>query len=192
MTYLFCMLRQEMEILLNRLMPLHFNFRRIVIKQILFLLSFSAWQSRRVVLTKEFICFAFVNHDEEIDRIPLAGIDYVKSNDDLGATMEAEMESSHEHFCLQVATDPEGHNSGRSYYMRTNQKDTYDDFFPALKKYAKIAKKRAQASTVFQRAQHKVRKVYTHFICQSIFALIIIGVSAAPWLQVSLDLVFSS
>ena len=123
--------------------------------------------------------FAFLQHDEEIDQIPLSEIEYVKSNHELGATNDVELDLSHEHFTLQVATDPEGHNSGRSYYMRTTKKEIYDDFLPLLTKYTKTARKRAQASTVLQKAQRRVRKIYGHIICQSAFALIIIGVSSA-------------
>ena len=121
--------------------------------------------------------FAFVKHDEEIDRIPLYEVEYVKSNDEIGA-MDIELETTHEHFCLQVATDPQGHNSGRSYYMRTTAKETYDEFFPVLIKFSKAARKRAQASTTIQKIQRRIRKIYGHVICQSIFALIIVGVSS--------------
>ena len=137
----------------------------------------SVWQRRRVVITKECIAFAFVGKDEEVDRIPLDGVDYVKSGDDVGAKMDMELDASMQQYILQVATNPEGHNSGRSYYMRTGSKDVYDEIFPLLTKFSKTARERAQASTHFRRAQLRVRNVYQHIICQSIFALIIIGVS---------------
>ena len=135
----------------------------------------SVWQSRRVVITKECISFAFVDQTEEIDRIPLEGVDYIKSSDEMGK-MEGEKDSSNHHFVFQVATNEEGHNSGRSYYLRTDSKAVYDEIFPLLKNFAKSAKERAQATTHFQRAQLRVRTVYGHIICQSIFAMIIIGV----------------
>ena len=128
------------------------------------------------MLTKECISVAFVNHNEEIDRIPLAGIEYLKKSEEVNA-MDIELELSHEHFCLQITTDPESHNSGRSYYMRTSSKEEYDSFFLSLTKFTKTARKKAQASTVFQKAQLRVRKTYGRFECQCIFALIIIGVS---------------
>ena len=149
----------------------------------LFMKNISAWQNRRVVITKDCLSFAFVNHHEEVDRIPLSGIEYIKANEEIGA-MDIEVESSHEHFCLQIATDPDGLNSGRSYYLRTSSKKTYDELFPILVKYTKAARKHAQASTWFQRVQVRVRKIYGRFICQSIFAMIIIGVSAATCLRI--------
>ena len=120
--------------------------------------------------------FAFVKHDEEIDRIPLYEVEYVKSNDEIGA-MDIELETTHEHFCLQVATDPQGHNSGRSYYLRTWSKEVHEEIFPLLNQLVKNARKRSGGSSAFQRAQRKIRKLYGHFICQSIFAFIIVGVS---------------
>ena len=131
-----------------------------------------------MVLTKDSISFAFVEHNEEIDQIPLSGIDYVKLNEELLGAVDADLDSSHDYFCLQVATDPQGHNSGRSYYMRTSSKAVYDDFSLVLGRLAKAARKRAQASTIIQKAQLRVRKVYGRFICQSIFALIILGVNS--------------
>ena len=131
-----------------------------------------------MVITKECIAFAFVGKDEEVDRIPLDGVDYVKSGDDVGAKMDMELDASMQQYILQVATNPEGHNSGRSYYMRTSSKAVYDDFSLVLGRLTKAARKRAQASTIIQKAQLRVRKVYGRFICQSIFALIILGVNS--------------
>ena len=136
----------------------------------------SVWQSRRVVITKECIAFAFVGKDEEIDRIPLEGVDYIKSGDDLVANVDIDMEGEH-HYILQIATNPDGHNSGRSYYLRTSSKDTYNEIFPLLTKFARVARERAQASTHFRRAQLRVRNIYQHIVCQSIVASIITGVS---------------
>ena len=132
-----------------------------------------------MVITKECISFAFVKQNEEIDRVPLADVDYIKASDEFGANTDAEMELSTHHFVLQIATNPNGHNSGRSYYLRTSTKETYDEILPLLQFSVKTASKQAQASTNFQRAQRKVRKIYGHVAIQSLFALIIIGVSVA-------------
>ena len=132
---------------------------------------------RRVIITKDCISFAFVKKLEEIDRIPLEGVDYVKSSDELGSKLEIIEDSSSLQYVLQVATNPDGHNSGRSYYLRTNSKETFEEIFPLLSNYARVARERAQASTYFRRAQLRVRSIYQHIICQSIFALIIFGVS---------------
>ena len=66
---------------------------------------------RRVVITKDCISFAFLNKSDEIDRIPLEGVDYVKASDDMGK-VEPERDMSNQQYVMQVATNPEGHNSG--------------------------------------------------------------------------------
>ena len=138
---------------------------------------FSAWQSRRVVISQECISFAFINEDEEIDRIPFEGIDYVKAHDEFSSRMDSSRDLSKQFYVVQVATNPAGHNSGRTYYLRTSSNETYNELVPFLTKHAKAARKRALASTLFQRAQLRVRNVYRHIACQSIRAVIIIGVS---------------
>ena len=148
----------------------------------------SSWQHRRVLITKECISFAFVRKDEEIDRIPLDGVDFVKAHFE-AAIMDGPNHSDrdlHSHssqpqdfFCLQVATNAEGYNSGRTYTFRTRSKELYDEILPLLNKLAKNARRRARAQTFFRKCQWKVRKVYSHSICQSIIALIILGVSIA-------------
>ena len=129
------------------------------------------------MLAKECISFAFVNQNEEIDRVPLTDIDYIKASDELGAKSDSDADSLQKNFVLQVATNPEGHNSGRSYYLRTWSKEVHDDIFPLLDQLVKYARKRSDGSSQFERAQHKVRQIYGHYICQCIFALIIVGVS---------------
>ena len=67
--------------------------------------------------------------------------------------------------------------SGRNYNLRTSSKAIYDELLPLLKKYAHDAKSRVEASTSFQKAQKKVRKIYHSHPSQAIFAVIIIAVS---------------
>ena len=94
-------LSQVMEVLLNRC------------RKRLFLVSlstwgngpkltatFSVWQERRVVITKELLSFAFANMDDEVDRVPLAGVDYVRPHDESGSIEQEN--SSHEYYCVQV------------------------------------------------------------------------------------------
>ena len=130
-----------------------------------------------MVISKECISFAFVNQNEEIDRVPLVDVDYIKASDEYGAKTDADVDSLQKNFILQIASNPEGHNSGRSYYLRTWSKEVHEEIFPLLNQLVKNARKRSGGSSAFQRAQRKIRKLYGHFICQSIFAFIIVGVS---------------
>ena len=137
----------------------------------------SIWQTRRVLITKEYISFAFVRMDEEIDRIPLEDVDFVKAHFE-AAVMESQDDSqSQDFFCFQVATRAEGYNSGRTYTLRTRSKELYDEILPLLIKMSKKARRRAEARTFFRKCQWKVRKIYTHYGAQSFIALIIMGVS---------------
>ena len=163
------------------------DFTRILINREFF----SVWQRRRVVITREVISFAFANNIEEIDRIPLDGVDYIKEGDDLGSRMNAEEDLSKQHYILQVATNPEGHNSGRTYYLRTCSKAIYSEIFPLLTNFSKTARERALASTHFRRAQLRVRVLYGHIVCQSMFALIIIGVSSKDFFCKSWKILYS-
>ena len=52
--------------------------------------------------------------DEEIDRIPLIGVDFVKAHfETVGMQGDGadEGSKSQDYFCLQIATNPEGYNS---------------------------------------------------------------------------------
>ena len=137
---------------------------------------YSVWQPRRVVITKECLLFAFVGNDEEIDRVPLNSVDFVKNFDD---TISADTQSQN-NFCLQVATNPQGYNSGRSYMLRSGSSSTRDDILSLLSQLSKHAKKRAKARTGFQMLQVKVKKYYEKDFCQSFIALIIMTASAPP------------
>ena len=134
----------------------------------------SVWQPRRVVITKECVSFAFVGNDDEIDRVPLTGVDFVKNHDE-NISMEAKGQNG---FCLQIATSPTGYNSGRSYMLRTDSAVTQEDTILLLSKLSKDAKKRAAASTLFRKLQRKVKKFYERDFCQGFVALIIMMVSA--------------
>ena len=133
------------------------------------------------MITKECISFAFIRKEEEIDRIPLDGVDFVKAHFEAAVTdandLRAHDRQSQDFFCFQVGTSAEGYNSGRTYTLRTDSKRLYDEILPLLTKLSKKARRRAEAHTLFQKCQRKVRKIYSHNFCQSFIALIIMGVS---------------
>ena len=146
----------------------------------------SIWQRRRILITKECISFAFVQKDEEIDRIPLVGVDFVKAHVEAVIAEDHKYHEAHghdsqsqEYFCFQVGTNAEGYNSGRTYTVRTHSKRLYEETLPLLIKFSKNARRRAQARSFFRKCQLEVRRIYSHRICQSTIALIIIGVSNA-------------
>ena len=128
-----------------------------------------------MVITKECLSFAFVGNDEEIDRVPLDGVDFVKNQDE-NISVEANATQSQNYFCFQVATNPMGHNSGRSYMLRSKSRSARDEILLLLSKLSKEARQRAEARTGFQKLQLKVKKYYERDFCQSVIALVIMAV----------------
>ena len=142
------------------------------------------WQVRRIIITKEIISFSFVGEGTEIDYIPLEEVDFVKEmKDDVDVNIrkvdhgEQDTGDGTRMHAIQIATDREGHNSGRDYYIQVPSKDVYDKLSDHMRKSAKAAKKRAEAQTAFRRSQYKVRKVYESKACQVLVALMISAVS---------------
>ena len=142
---------------------------------------FSAWQWRRVVITKEEVSFAFLSHDEELDCIPLAEVEFVKefNEDDVSVRFKSNDMNPESEYKLQIATKPEGHNAGRMYYLKTQSSETYQKLMKILVTYSKSAKKRVETGTLAQKIQKRVRAVYEHDSTQAIVAVIIVGVSSA-------------
>ena len=136
----------------------------------------SVWQHRRVVITKDCISFAFVGNDEEVDRVPLSGVDFVKVFDENISVENHEIQSQN-HFCLQVATNSLGYNSGRSYMLRSVSSSSRDEVLVLLSKLSKDARKRAKAKTGFQKLQLKIKKYYEKDFVQGFIAMIIMTVS---------------
>jgi hypothetical protein len=139
---------------------------------------------RRIIITKEIISFSFVDADTEIDFIPLDEVDFVKEmKDDVDVNLlnvdHGDQDGSDTALhAIQIATDREGHNSGRDYYIQVSSKDSYDRLSAYLRKSAKAAKKRAEAHTAFRRSQWRVRKVYESKPCQVFVALMISAVNS--------------
>jgi hypothetical protein len=138
---------------------------------------------RRIILTKEIISFSFVGAETEIDYIPLDEVEFIKEmKDDVDVNIlnidhgEQDASDGAGLHAIQIATDREGHNSGRDYYIQVSSKDSYDRLSAHLRKSSKAAKKRAEAHTAFRRSQYRVRKLYESKPCQVFVALMISAV----------------
>ena len=82
--------------------------------------------------------------------------------------------------CCLTYVISSGYNSGRTYYIGTHSKELLDKLFIKLKKYAKIERRKAEASSIFRKWQLKVRKRYESGIVQGSMALLIGAVSFVP------------
>ena len=134
-----------------------------------------------MVTTKEIISFSFIGQDTEIDYIPLAEVEYVKEMRDIADYNMPHTDHAHDGLSeamhvLQIATDPNGHNSGRSYYLRAKSTEKYEHLLKNINKGAKVARRAVEAKNTFRRVQYRVRKVYESNVFQAVVALMIGGV----------------
>ena len=128
-----------------------------------------SWQPRRAIITKDAISFAFDDEEVEIDHIPLAEVSSImcikeaeigamESTRILGRNSEKQFDLQEPH-ALEIATERDGYNSGRVYYLRFDTREILDHVNETLKSNAKDARRRARAHTGFERAQYRVKKV---------------------------------
>ena len=81
-------------------------------------------------------------------------------------------------YSLQIATLRDGHNSGRSYYIQTDSKESLDFLIQTLVRNSKLARKRLKARNFFRKAQYTARKWYETNVFQAVVALLICAVRA--------------
>ena len=150
------------------------------------ILSGRAWQPRRVVLTKDAMHFAFRKMDLEVDNIPLSEIMNISETTEKNADCGSDVFSSLVFGCtegetqsFQISTQIGGHNSGRTYYLRI--RSNTNELFSDIKRLSKIARKRAEARTLLQRAQLRVRKFYESDPVQAVSKILIGFVSYSPY-----------
>jgi hypothetical protein len=79
---------------------------------------------------------------------------------------------------IQMKTVPEGHNSGRTYYLRTKDAEDSVKLMTALPSLVKSAKNLADKKSRFEKNQLLVRSVYTSRTVQYLMAAMIFGVVA--------------
>jgi predicted flavoprotein YhiN len=127
-----------------------------------------------VVATRGHLSFALVGSESRIDYIPFAEVKYVK---EMKEAISDELESKVQSFVLQIATDDDGHNSGRIYYFSTQSQELLDELIGEWSKKAVKARAKAEASTLFRKIQFKVRQRYESQEFQSVMAVLIAAVS---------------
>ncbi len=91
---------------------------------------------------------------------------------------EVEEESTSRLFvnAFQIATIPDGYNSGRSYYLQADSSDIKQQIISQLQVLAKTAKKKAEVKSSFHKAQDRVRSLYVTGPFQGTAALLIVAV----------------
>mmetsp|Transcript_67340 Transcript_67340/g.179747 ORF Transcript_67340/g.179747 Transcript_67340/m.179747 type:complete len:641 (-) Transcript_67340:424-2346(-) len=128
-----------------------------------------AWQMRRMVITKDQACFAFPGDDVQLDYIPLAEIELIiEMKDNVNELMDDDGVHA-----LQLHTDKDGHNSGRSYYIQADSKEGLELIRNTFKILVKAAKRSSEHRTAFRMLQYKVKKVYVSSWFQGLVAILI-------------------
>ena len=140
------------------------------------------WQKRRVIVTRDIISFSFLEEDAQIDYIPLAEVFFVREMRDTADFNTVLSDHGHDEpsqvlHVLQIATEREGYNSGRAYYVRALSTQACEKLLHHLNKSAKAARRAAEAKNTFRRTQYRLRIVYHSGFFQATMALMICAVS---------------
>jgi hypothetical protein len=81
---------------------------------------------------------------------------------------------------FQIATIPNGYNSGRSYYLQAESSDLEHQVMTQLRTLATIARKKAEARSSFRKSQDRARAIYTAKPFQIGASLLIVAVNYFP------------
>ena len=134
------------------------------------------------MLTKEALHFAFQREDAEIDHIPLAEIVVINATkeSELGAELnDKSLQGVEAEHTIQITTEPGGHNSGRSYYLRADSKESLETLVESVRRLAREVKKRRDNKSIFQRIQRMVRRVYESTPSRALIIFLIAMVTQA-------------
>jgi hypothetical protein len=132
------------------------------------------WQSRRVVITREVIAFAYTGDSNMLDYIPLSeiiGIENLQQDRNQKSSSVLFEKAVSVVNALQIQTAPEGYNSGRKYFLQTETESERDQLVHDLKRRVKRASKELISS--FKRRQMYVKRIYNSNVVQSFAALLI-------------------
>jgi hypothetical protein len=108
-----------------------------------------------------------------IDTIPLAEVEIVKEM----SSLDEEVDRTKFANALMIATSPEGHNSGRTYYLQATSEEHCKRLVHDLTRLASDALRKAEANTRFAESQYLVRNVFQSNLFQLVSACLILGVS---------------
>ena len=77
---------------------------------------------------------------------------------------------------FQIATDTNGYNSGRSYYLQAASEGQKQEIINLLQKSSTIARKKAEVKSSFRKTQDRVRETFLSWQFQTGAALLIVAV----------------
>ncbi len=108
-----------------------------------------------------------------LDAIPLEDVEAVR---EMLAMDDAQLDKdSGDYFnAFMITTVPDGHNSGRTYYVQTSTSESYTALTRKLQANTKHARVRAKFNTRFSKSQYRLRKIFNSGAFQFLSALLII------------------
>ena len=139
-----------------------------------------------MVVTSEKISFALANDEIEMDFIPLhevTKLEILYSSEVMGGSVENNGGSQDPKVfdtAFQIATSPDGYNSGRTYYLRAESTQERHQILQAWQRLAQEAAHIMEGKTRFRRIQDSVRRVYLSNLFQGFAAALIIAVCSCP------------
>jgi hypothetical protein len=134
---------------------------------------FRHWQSRRVVITRDVIAFAYVGDYNMVDYIPLCDITSIENIDHrhFNSSKRLFEQDVHIEHALTIQTTPSGYNSGRKYIVQAASEDERNQLVVDIKRLVQLASSKAISG--FKRRQSFVRNLYNSNVVQSIASLLI-------------------
>ena len=129
-----------------------------------------------------------VNEDREIDFIPLHEVSKVqemfidetkRDSTSVNAQSDRHKDNGETNLfdnAFQVATIPDGHNSGRRYYLKASSRHERQEYLKMLGDLAMDAARRAAGNTRIRLMQDTVRRFYMSKPFQYLAALLIVAV----------------
>ncbi len=148
-------------------------------RRITYLCGFRHWHSRRVVITKEILAFAYIGDCNMLDYIPLreiAGVEHLEQDSEKSSKILFDKVVSVSN-ALQIQTIPDGYNSGRKYFLQTETEIERDQLASNLTRLVKIAS--TDLVSPHERRKILVKGIYNSNLVQGIAALLIILVRNA-------------
>ena len=130
------------------------------------------------MITKEKVSLAFVDDDEELDRIPFVDVAYVKDSK-VDALVD---ENGQAVLGVEIGTTTDGYNSGRTYHVRMSNNSNSAKLIKNLLINTRDAKR--NQSSFFKRAQDRAHIIYHSDIIQSFFAFVIMAVRPSSGLPI--------
>ena len=101
----------------------------------------------------------------------------IKQIRDMGLVEDDDRNESKYLNAMMIETDPEGYNSGRTYYFQADTKQKCRELVMTISKRVKEVQQKAQTKGLFKKIRHRVRNIFESRIFQNVFALLIIGVN---------------